>query len=188
MPVGQEGLTVQLQADPWGLCTAAAAPIKPLGLELLCREGFVGAGEAGGGLWEQEEEGGGGCVCQQDEEPGMGLWQGGRDPVFHHPTGWCHGRLCAVTSLESNLSHPTQGGPWPLVALEVEAPGAGVAPQLWAQGLGRAPWMVALLSEVGAVGLPTLLAGALAPWKGKPTVHGAHGCAWGSPGSSLPKG
>lgn len=67
MTVGQEGLTVQLQAGPWGLCTAAAALIKPLprqgqglGLGLPCYEGFVDAGEAGGGLWEQDEEEG---VC-----------------------------------------------------------------------------------------------------------------------------
>lgn len=53
---------MQLQADPWGLCMAASALIKPLGLGLPCHEGFMGAGKAGGGLWEQEEEEGEG-VC-----------------------------------------------------------------------------------------------------------------------------
>lgn len=66
-----------------------------------------------------------------------------------------------------------------LVALEVEGPGAGVALLLWAQGSGHVPWMMALVSEVGAVGLPTLLAGALASWKGKPTVQGVHGMCLG---------
>lgn len=54
---------------------------------LPCHEGFVGAGEAGGGLWEQEEEEEGQEVCQQDQEAGMGmgLWQGGRG-AFPHPS------------------------------------------------------------------------------------------------------
>lgn len=93
----------------------------------------------------------------------MGQWLQDRGPAFHHPPGWCHGGLCAVTPSESNLSHPTQGSPLALVALEVQGPGARVVPQLWAQGSGHALWKVALLLEVGAVGLPTLLDGALAP-------------------------
>lgn len=67
---------------------------------------------------------------------GMGLWQGGRGPAFHHPTGWCHGGLCAVTPSESNCPIPG----WPM---EVEGPGAGVALLLWGQGSGHALWMAA---------------------------------------------
>lgn len=75
-----------------------------------------------------------------------------------------------------------------LVALEMEVSGARVALLLWAQGSGHALWMVALVLEVGTVGLPTLLVGALAPWKGNPPCREPMGCAWGSPGSSLPEG